>query len=62
MNVYSSEPESLIKEKAHIVFGGNTEKKTKMQSANNQRALSYSNGAAATVLEDGCGRLILLAF
>ncbi len=48
MNVQTSEPESLMKEKAHIVFGGNTEKKkSKMQSANNQRALSYSNGAAA---------------
>lgn len=48
MNVQSSEPERLMKEKAHIAFGGNTEK-SKMQSANNQGALSYSNGAAAAV-------------
>lgn len=47
-----SNPESLMKENAHIVSERNTEKKKKekkseMQSANNQRALSYSNGAAA---------------
>lgn len=29
MNVQSNEPESLMKEKAHIVFEGNTEEKKK---------------------------------
>lgn len=43
----SSNPESLMKENAHIVSERNTEKRSEMQSANNQRALSYSNGAAA---------------
>lgn len=57
MNVQSSEPEILMKEKAHIVFGGNTGGK-KVRC--NNRELFHIQ-MVLLCLEDGCGHLILLA-
>lgn len=61
MNVPCSEPESLIKAKAYIVFGGNTGKKrSQMQSA--KKRVLFHIQMVLLRSEEGCGHLILLGF
>lgn len=62
--VQSSEPESLMKEKAHLVLGGKywREKKKVRSNLLITGELFHIQMVLLLRSEDGCGRLILLAF
>lgn len=61
INVQSSEPESLMKKDAHILFRENTDKKRVRCNLLITRELFHIQMVLVLCLDDGCGQLILLA-